>query len=192
MIFALLFMLDESEKSCVETIFEKYSRLIYKIAFDVLHNYHDSEEVLSEVMISVMKNIDKFLNVNENETVSQIVIYSRNSAINLYNKNKRRSKHEQTLSKNSEGDTEEFDIVDNAFDLEGIVIRNADRETVEKSLKCLSAEYRDVINLVYNFGYSNVEVAKILHITPNAVGLRLLKAKKKLLKMMGGEVDEYR
>ena len=189
MIFALMLALEPQETSCAEKIFEDYNKLIYKIAFDILNNHHDAQEALSEVMISVIKNIQKFSHAKRNEITSQIVIYSRNAAINLYNKNKRRIKRESFLCYGEDDAT--FDIP-SLSSLEEEYISKEAVEILKKHMKELPDEYRDVLNLVYNFGYSNVEAAKILHITPNAVGLRLLKAKKKLLKMMGGEVDEYR
>ncbi len=189
MIFALMLALDPHETSCAEKIFEDHNKLIYKIALDILHNEHDAEEALSEVMISVIKNIQKFSHATRNEIVSQIVIYSRNAAINVYRKNKRRIKRESFLCYGEYDAT--FDIP-SLSSLEEEYISKEAVEILKKHMKELPDEYRDVLNLVYNFGYSNVEAAKILHITPNAVGLRLFRAKKKLLELIGDELDEFR
>lgn len=70
----------------------EYHKLIYEVSYRILNRRQDAEDTLDEVMMSVMKNMDKFLHVGRNDIEAQLVIYSRNAAINLYNKNKRRSK----------------------------------------------------------------------------------------------------
>jgi len=54
----------------------------------------------------------------------------------------------------------------------------------------LTLEQQDAIMLVYTLGYSNVEAANVLGISPNAVGMRLFKAKKKLLEIGGDGLRE--
>ncbi len=187
----MLSALSDNERNFAEEIFENYYKLIYKIAYDILNNPQDAEDTLDEVMINVMNNIEKFLHASGNEITSQIVIYSRNAAINLYNKNKRRTEAEQPITvTNEDGSDVILDLADIDFNLEDLIISNETVEIIKRHLKSLSQEHRDVINLVYSFGYSNVEAAKILHISPNAVGLRLFKAKKKLLEIAGGELSE--
>lgn len=187
----MLSALSDRERTFTEEIFDNHYKLIYQIAYDILKNSQDTEDILNEVMINVMNNIEKFLRANRNEIVSQIVIYSRNSAINLYNKNKRRNELEHPIAvTNEDGVDEIIDLADTELNLEDLIISNETVGIIKRHLKSLSQEHRDVINLVYSFGYSNVEAAKILHISPNAVGLRLFKAKKKLLEIAGGELSE--
>lgn len=189
--YGMLSVLDTDKRNFVESLFEKYHKHIYEIAYRILHNHHDAEDTLNEVMISILKNIDKFFGAPGNEIEAQIVIYSRNAAINLYNKNKRRAKSERHYTHvNDDGEFEEIVLENMGEDLDEIIINAETTEIVRRHIKLLPIEQRDVIKLVYYLGYTNVEAAKILHITPNAVGLRLYKAKKKLLDLAGGELDE--
>lgn len=187
--YAMLLSLDTDDRDFVEKIFEKYHKYIYEIAFNILHNHQDAEDIVNEVMIKIIKNIEKFLHASENEIKAQIVIYGRNTAINLYNKNKRRIKHEVNYTYvNEDGEIEEIDIEDPSESMAELVIRKETVEIVQRYLQQLSVEHRDAIKLVYALGYSNVEAAKVLEITPNAFRLRLYKAKKKLLELAGGEL----
>lgn len=192
MLFILLLSaLADNERKCAEEIFEKYHKLIYEVSYDILNRRQDAEDMLDEVMIRVMKNIEKFLHADRNDIEAQLVIYSRNAAINLYNKNKRRSKKVIPLTFiNEEDEFEDIEIANNGETLEEIILSNETVDIVRKHLKSLSLEHRDTIKLVYGLGYSNVEAAQVLHITSNAVGLRLYKAKKKLLELAGGELSE--
>ena len=61
---------------------------------------------------------------------------------------------------------------------------------VKKYLEQLPEDYQQIIELVYGMGYTNVEVARVLNITPNAVTLKLFRAKKRLLEIAGGELSE--
>lgn len=91
---------------------------------------------------------------------------------------------------NDEENLEDMEMEDLDQRVEEIVLTQETKNIVKAYLKNLPIEYRDVIKLVYALGYSNVEAAKILHISPNAVGLRLYKAKKKLAEVAGGELIE--
>lgn len=189
--YSYLAVLDAEDRNCAEQIFEKYHKFIYEIAYNILNNHQDAEDTLDEVMINIMKNIEKFSHVSRNDIEAQIVIYSRNAAINLYNRNKRRNKVEVSFTyTNEEDELEDIEIEDDRESVEELSISNETVEIVRKHLKKLPIEQRDVIKLVYALGYSNVEAARVLHITPNAVGLRLFKAKKKLLELVGGELNE--
>lgn len=188
---AILSALYGDERNCAEEIFENYYKLIYKIAFGILNKKQDTEDILNDVMVSIMTNIKKFIYASRNEIIAQIVIYSRNAALNLYNKNNRRYKSELSLTiTNEDNEYEDIELADSNLNVEDIILSKETEEIVQKYLNCLSVEYRDVIKLVYGLGYSNIEAAQVLHITPNAVGLRLFKAKKKLLKLAGDELSE--
>ena len=125
-----------------------------------------------------------------NAVAAQIVIYTRNSAINIYRKNKRRFEVEISSANGGADDNRETDFADESADIDSIVLNRETAEIIRKYILLLPQEYQDVISLVYGMGYSNVEAARILNITSNAVGLRIYKAKKKLLQMAGGELRE--
>lgn len=191
MFYVALATLADDERSCAEDIFITYEKRIYNIALKILKNHHDAEDTLDRVMINVIENIDKFFDQSRNIVEAQIVIYTRNEAINLYKKNMRRLKHEHSYTCISEdGINIDVDIIDEESYIEDIVINKETIEIMDKYLHQLSADYRDTIKLVYVCGYSNKEAAKILHVTPNAVALRLFKAKNKLINMVGGEFSE--
>lgn len=184
--------LEVEERNCVEAFFEQYRNLIYTISFDILNNHHDAEDIVNDVMLSVAKNIGKFIDASGNEITAQIVIYSRNASINLYKKNNRRYQVEMPFTYiNDDEELEEIEMEDRSESIDELILTKERVEIVKKYLKLLPIELQDTIKLVYSLGYSNVEAARILKITPNAVGLRLLKAKRKLLKLSGGELSEH-
>ncbi len=189
MLFYLaLLTLDEDKQDFVGQLYEKHKKKIYEIAYKILKNRHDAEEIVDEVMINVISNVEKFVQSDGNETLAQLVIYSRNAAINLYKVKKRRSAHEIPFTYlNEDGDNE---IEDDAAGMDEVLLSKENSEIVAKYVKQLTLEQQDVIMLVYTLGYSNVEAANVLGISSNAVGMRLFKAKKKLLELGGDELHE--
>lgn len=192
MLFYLaLLTLDEDKQDFVGQLYEKHKKKIYEIAYKILKNRHDAEEIVDEVMINVISNVEKFVQSDGNETLAQLVIYSRNAAINLYKVKKRRSAHEIPLTYlNEDGENEDIEIEDDAAGMDEVLLSKENSEIVARYVKQLTLEQQDAIMLVYTLGYSNVEAANVLGITSNAIGMRLFKAKKKLLELGGDELHE--
>ena len=189
--YAALMTLDETHRDFVRQLYETHKKKIYEIAYSILKNRHDAEETVDEVMIRVINNVEKFMQSDGNEILAQLVIYSRNTAIKLYNAKKKRSKYELPFTySNEDGENEDIDLVDDGAGVDEVVLSKLNSEIVAKYIKQLTIEHQDVIMLVYTLGYSNVEAAKVLRITPNAVGMRLFKAKKKLLELGGDTLHE--
>ena len=189
--YLALLTLDEDKQDFVGQLYEKHKKKIYEIAYKILKNRHDAEEIVDEVMINVIGNVEKFVQSDGNETLAQLVIYSRNAAINLYKVKKRRSEHEIPFTYlNEDGDNEDIEIEDDAPGMDEVLLSKENSEIVAKYVKQLTFEQQDVIMLVYTLGYSNVEAANVLGISSNAVGMRLFKAKKKLLELGGDELHE--
>ncbi len=187
----LLSSLEPDELVFFNDIYERYHKHILVIANGIIKNHHDAEEVLDDVMMSIIQNIRKFMNSETDEIEAQIVIYARNASINRYNKNKRsREKTTHFSYADEENGAQVFDEADPEGDPAQLVISQETAEIVQRCLKRLPVEQQDVIQLVYMLGYSYAETAELLHITPNAVGMRIHHAKKKLLTLIGGEPGE--
>lgn len=183
--------LSEDERSLAEKIYIEYKKYIYLQAYKILNNKQDAEDVVDRVMLDVLSNIEKFQSSDRNETAAQIVIYTRNSAINVYRKNKRRADSEVGLVYiNDDDEMMDVDLTDSSADVEKITLSHETADIIKRHLLTLPKEQQDAISLVYGLGYSNVEAAKILGISANAVALRIYKAKKKLIKTAGGELRE--
>ncbi len=189
--FLYMATLTEDERAIAERIFEQYHKLIFEIANKILYDKQDAEDIINIVMINIMKNIERFSGVGQNEIEAQIVIYSRNAAINLYNKNKRRSQTFKSFTYvNDEGELEEIDMPDESVCIDDTVLSDETTEIVNQYLEQLPEDYQQIIKLVYGMGYTNIEAAQALGTTPNAIGLKLFRAKKRLLEIAGGELHE--
>ena len=189
--YSALMALDDADRDFVSRIYEQYNKKIYSLAYSILKNSHDAEEIVDEVMIKVINNVEKFMQSDGNELPAQLVVYSRNAAINLYRSKKRRAARESSYTyMDEDGEFKDIEYGDDSFDIDEVLLREENAKIVAKCLKQLKPEYQDTIMLIYALGYSYEEAAGVLGISSNAVGMRLYNAKKKLLALGGDELYE--
>ena len=81
---------DEQERSFVEDIYLKYRKKLYKNAFEILRNQEDSEDCLHDVIWKVIENLELFQTLDEESLIKLLIVCVRNTAINIYRKNKKR------------------------------------------------------------------------------------------------------
>lgn len=180
----LLATLDDDDRDFVVRIYNEYADKMYSYAFKMLNNQADAEDAVGEIMYTIVKYISKFDGKSRAEVYNQIVIFMRaiikNTTITAYNKRKRRVSREVSVSEGYEDERFDIELLDTTFDVTDVVISNETRECVKNGVLTLSEDTRDTINLVYVCGYSCVEAADILKISPSAVRARLFKARQKL------------
>lgn len=77
------------ERDLFERVFLKYRYLMLYVANKILQNHHDAEDAVHEAFISVIKNIDKFSDVESPKTRSLIVLIVERKAIDILRKKQR-------------------------------------------------------------------------------------------------------
>lgn len=139
-------------------LIREYTPALYRLAFGILHNREDAEDVVSE---SVLKAYEKLHALRKPECfrawLMQIAV---NEAKRVYTKNKR-----YTLTENIEDYMPAFE--DEYHELWDIVMK-------------LDIDYRETVILYFYEQFSIKEIAQILHIPEGTVKSRLSRAKKKL------------
>lgn len=190
-LFFAMATLDSEQRSFIERLFLEYKGKIYNIAFSILKNHYDAEDALIQVMMNIITHSEKFFRVPRIKIDAQIVIYSRNAAINIYNKNKKKANTEISTVIVCDEEIQGLEIEDYTFNVEKIVLNHEKSDVVRKYLLLLPLEYQDAVDLVYDLGYSYKEAANILNTTTNALALKLLRAKKKLIELGGDELYDY-
>ena len=169
MLCMLMTMVDSPEdKRKIEKLYEKYNRLMYVVAYKILKNKEDSEDVVLESWEKIIKHLDKINIISGQETKSFIVIVVERTAINLYRKNKK--KIDNVFSVDEFEECPFFSTKDKA--LEHVELYDAMRN--------LPKVYSNVLVLYYINGFSCKEIAEIMNISEDAVNKRLSRARKKL------------
>lgn len=153
---------DKRDKRKFRKLYDKYSRLMYSVAYNILHNGSDAEDAVHEAFVAISKNFSKISSLDANKMRSCIVIIVRNKAIDIYNANRRRS----TL------------LLDEAY--MGAAASDVDISPLAEAMLRLPEKYRSVIMLKYDNGFKSKEIAQMLGMSDGMVRQTLMKARELL------------
>lgn len=149
-------------------VVEKYSNMLMQIAYQRTFNKSDSEDIIQDVFIKLIKNSNK---IKDEEHLKNWLIRVTINLCNDYNKsfwNKNTTVLDEKLSD---------------FDNEEILIF--------KEINKLKPIYRDIIYLYYYQGYKIKEISIILKMKENTVSSNLTRAREKLKTILedGGVIN---
>ncbi|MBQ8203404.1 MAG: sigma-70 family RNA polymerase sigma factor [Clostridia bacterium] len=146
--------------------FNKYSDMVYRLAFARVKNKYDADDILQEVFLRFIKQKNK-LN-NEEHTKALLIRITINCTKSMFTSGhyKKTQALDETLS-----------------------VTMPERDTLDAVLR-LPIKYRTVIHLHYYCGYKSEEIAEILQTKPSTVKSQLHRARKLLkLSLEGVEFD---
>ena len=148
-------------------VVEKYANMLMQIAYQRTLNKSDSEDIIQETFIKLIKNSEK---IKDEEHLKHWLIKVTINLCNDYNKsfwNKNTSALDEEISQCDEED--------------GIIF---------KEINKLKPAYRDVIYLYYYQGYKIKEISSILKMKENTVSSNLTRARESLKNILedGGEI----
>ena len=165
MLTIYLSVLDtQEEKDSFEKLYDKYHGSMYTIAYSILHNQHDAEDALSDAFLCIANKFSEISKFSCQELRGYCVIIVRNTAINIYRKNRK-------FSDNCE-QYEEYTASENVDFLRHIEIND-----LREAMKTLTDTLKDVIYLYYGRKKSAKDIAYILDISESTVWKRLERAR---------------
>jgi RNA polymerase sigma-70 factor (ECF subfamily) len=169
-----------SDRQAMQTLYKRHSLRIYRFALRLTKDPALAEDLVSDVFLEVWRQANRFK--GKSQVATWLLAIARNKALS-------------TLRRRSEAPLDDYmaaAIVDPADDAETIV-SNGDRSLlIRKCLSQLSAEHREVLDLVYYHEKSVDEVAEIVGAPASTVKTRMFYARKrmeKLLTMAGVELN---
>jgi len=155
-------------------LYEEYKGLMYSVAFTILENHSDAEDVVHEAFITIFKNFEKISQVKCPQTKAYIVIITRSRAIDFYRK------RENHISIPENYASPEQDPLSDILDL------SQESELVQAFGK-IPSNYRDILLLHYYNGFSTKELSEILGIKRNSVNRLISRAKLALAQQLQSE-----
>ena len=154
-------MLYIQREKTFNEIVDKYSAMIFRIAYQNLHNLYDAEDIMQEVFIKLI--CKKHIFADHEHIKAWLIRVTINMCIN----------YKKSLSKQRTVSLEEFDIE----------FTDSEKGILEE-LWLLEQEDRTILYLYYYEGYKIKEIAKILQQKQNTVNSKLTRARKKLKAIM--------
>jgi RNA polymerase sigma-70 factor (ECF subfamily) len=169
---ALIARIASGDRLAMQVLFARHHVRIYRFVLRLVRDQWKAEDLISEVFLDVWRQADRF---EGRSTVSTwLLAIARFKALSAL-----RRKPEEGLDEDAALEIE--DLADNPE----VTLEKKDRSAViRKCLMGLSAEHREIIDLVYYHEKSVEEAAKIVGIPENTVKTRMFYARKKLAEML--------
>lgn len=167
--------------SKVERIYEQYKNLMYKEAFNILHDPHDAEDAVQQALLKLVRCEETIKDDEPAMLCNFLKIVVRNASKDLYNKRIYLNTSEDAI------DVLDESVVDENMEVANIVIEHESMDRISKVIYSLPDKYRDVLLLIKVFGYSKEQTMDLLGINYEALKKRMTRAKKKLLEALKKE-----
>lgn len=187
---------NEEQRSFAENLYLDHRKLMLSIAYNILDNHDEAEDILMTMMVKFTDNVEYFMNCEPENLTALVVVCTRNAAIDEYRKKKARAKREARLgSYDKEGEEISADVKDpdDYLSVEALLLSSEGVSIVQKAMKRLKQTDKDILLMRTIHHLPSKVVADMLGISVNAVDLRLKKARarlKTILVEMRYESDE--
>lgn len=147
-------------------LYDRYKNAMYNLAYRLVGDFEDAQDVLQEAFIEVFRNLDSFK--GESSLGAWIKTILTRKAIKKFRNRIRFEKYED-LPENTLIEWE----------------TGMDVEMLEKALLSLPEGFRTVLVLYEIEGYKHAEIARMLEISEGTSKSQLFYAKKKLKELIG-------
>lgn len=154
------------EPQTLEKLYLAYRSLMFSLANKILKNDEDAEDAVHEAFISMAANADSFLDPDNPSTKAYVSLVAECKAIDLY---RRRQRHKGDVAIDSVGE-----------ETLGILPDCSESYVITRCISLLPEKNRHALLLHYCYGYTAVEIARILNTTPAAVAKLIQRGRSKL------------
>ena len=154
---------------------------MYKEAYSILHDPHDTEDAVQQAFLRLIRVVDRIKDDDPAMLCNFLKIVVKNVSKDLYNKR---------IYLNNTEDTIEIleDTASNmGMEVTDIIISNESVQRIAMEIEKLPDKYRDVLLLEKVFGYSREETMVLLNQNYETLKKRMTRGKKKLLEALRKE-----
>ena len=169
---ALISRIAAGDRLAMQVLFARHHVRVYRFVLRLVSNPTLAEDLISEVFLDVWRQAGKF--EARSAASTWLLAIARFKALSAL-----RRKPEEELDEDAAGAIE-----DPADDPEVAVGKKDKSAAIRKCLEGLSAEHREIIDLVYYHEKSVEEVAQIVGIPGNTVKTRMFYARKRLAELL--------
>jgi RNA polymerase sigma-70 factor (ECF subfamily) len=162
---------------------ELYSSKIHRLAYRMLHNKPDSEDIVQETFMRVYLNLNHY---DESQKFSTwIYRIGKNVCIDLLRKKKPVASLDAELSDMDDDYSFYSKIASEESSPEHLVLQSETVEQIRKSIHKLTDKYKSIVTLYYLEELSLQEISEKLHLPVTTVKTRLHRGRELLRKKWG-------
>lgn len=174
----LVQLLYQGDVAAFEQLVERYKKKVYFLAFDILGDHHEAEDISQEVFIKVFRFIKKFRKDAKLSTwIYQITV---NTSIDVVRK---RSKRSHLLMDDQQLESFDNSLAENRGDRHGPEYKTElalFQRHIEKMLDKITPKERSAFVLRYYNELKVGEIAEVLSVSSGTIKSLLFRARKKL------------
>jgi RNA polymerase sigma-70 factor, ECF subfamily len=168
----LIGRIAQGDRLAMQVLFARHQLRVYRFVLRLAGNRTLAEDLVSEVFLDVWRQADRF--EGRSAVSTWVLSIARFKALSAM-----RRRPEEELDDETAGTIE-----DSSDDPEVSVQKKDKGEVLRKCLQTLTAEHREVIDLVYYHEKSVEEVAAIVGIPEATVKTRMFYARKRLSELL--------
>lgn len=159
-----------------QRLYANYKNTMYYVAYDIIKNPHDAEDIVEISLIKVIHMLSKIdtEDIDKSRGKNLMITITKNSALDYLDK----KKHEPVPYKFIED-------IGAGKNVEELYIETESYQAVVSYIDEMDDKYRDVLRLRILHRLSSKEAAKILNISEQNVNVRFMRAKAILAKRLG-------
>ena len=174
----IITLLQQKDQTGMQLFLQHYTPFMRYIIRPILPNEADIEDCLSEISLKVWEKIDGF-DPDRGSFTAWLTALTRNTAINRARQLARRP-HEPLTE----------DTVSNTPSPEELLLQRERQEMLKSALLSLNTKEQILCYRKYYYLQSTAQIAAELGSTERAVEGKLYRLRKKLQKLLGGELFE--
>ena len=150
-------------------LFEAYYKKTYAVAYNILRNRENAEDITQDAFIKAFQNISQLH--DETKFGAWLAVITSNLARNYLKREKRIDYTDREIINDG---ASEADYTEES------ALRSLEVERIRKAIKKLPPDHYQVVVLQYYYDLRVEEIAKLLKLSPGTVKSRLYRARQRL------------
>ncbi len=178
----LLQRIGQGDRASFEQFYDRFSRILFSIAYRLLRNEQAAEDVLQEVFVQIWKKAPLY-DPARGKPLTWAVTLTRHRAIDLIRSTQRRDRLNDEVKQESEV-LEKFDDNDSF-----LLAATGERvRFIRAAMQKLSPDQREAIDLAFFHSYTQTEIAERLDQPLGTVKARIRRGLIKLRGLLGSRL----
>lgn len=174
-------MSKKADDRLICELFAKHRQIMFKIAFGILHNKSDAEDIVQESFLWIINNLDKISQIPCNKRACYFANITEHLSLNEINK--QHTHHTDDIDEHADISSDIF-VEKNAVDKITI-------DEVKQIIRTMSETDRLMLRLYLFEGRSYKEISRIAGISEGNARICVYRARKRLAKLLKEQGIEY-
>lgn len=176
----LITLLKDKDEKAFNYLYDNYSGALYGLILKIVLESNYAEEVIQDVFMKIWKNIDQY-DTSKGRLYTWMINISRNTAIDYVKSKGYQNQLKNQSITNFVNSEETISLSDR---LSNVSENNTDLIGMNSVINGLKPEWKELIDLAYYQGYTQIEIAEKLAIPIGTVKTRTRSAMLELKELL--------